>query len=466
MEMSAEADRVVLFDAGVRRVHLVGIGGAGMKAVADVFIDRKFAVSGSDREPSKSAVAYFQSRGVQIQSGHRALDSEIDAVVYSPAIGEQNPERQSASQLGIPAYSSIDLLAKISEQTQCIAVAGTHGKSSTTALLGHLLTSAEVDPTVICGAQQCDSLRSGRAGSSQVSVMEACEYQRHFERLSPQIAIVTGIEPDHFDCYPTINHAMAAYASFLDRVPKDGTIISRSDCAVTQEVLRQLGRTTVTISANDSSADWSAKNVNTQNGEMTFRLSHQQNEIGSGRLSMSHGQYLPNVLAAIAATSEMGINPASLLNEVASFPGLVRRFELKEPFEGSTVVDDYAHHPTEISFAIQSARHSFPGLKITCVFQPHQVSRTRGLMAEFAEALALADQCWVLPVFGARESCVAELVPCARELVSRIRSRGKPAELLTTLDQVWSTMETVAGPDTLIMTLGAGDITRIHDEFT
>lgn len=452
--------------SGKRFAHLVGISGAGMKALAEVLIDRGWSVSGSDLNPDLRVNKKLRALGVQIFDWHQPeyIDTHHTVLIYSPAIPETNVERITAAKFNIPQLSYIDALADLISENFGIAIAGTHGKSTTTAMLGHILKVADQSPTVVCGAERVEDSRSGYSGTGSHTVVEACEYRGHFLKLKPQLLCLTCIEPDHFDCFPHFEDAINMYQAFIDQLPDNATLVTNLECETSQLLQRPSQLKYKTFSLFNHDATWCADHLRFQNNQQVCEIYHQNKHVLQLSLSQPGEHNVQNALAAIAVAHELGIELPVIQRGLESFKGLVRRYQrLPDQFE-ATVIDDYAHHPTEMSTTLKTVRKLHPGRRIVCVFQPHQVSRTQGLFIEFVDALALADEVYVLPVFGAREHREAELAPTSQALVNALERLNVSVRLIPALDQVWRTLETAIIPNDLIITLGAGDIARLHHE--
>ncbi|WP_437190888.1 UDP-N-acetylmuramate--L-alanine ligase [Planctomicrobium sp. SH527] len=446
------------------KVHLVGICGAGMKALAEYFADRGWQVSGSDGSPDRLSLQTLANRGISVHRGHDASHVPYDSqlLVYSPAVSDSNLERQAALSLNIPCLSYVDVLAELTRQATSIAIAGTHGKSTTTSMLGILLDSAQRSPTVISGGESRNRHANGWAGESSLLVVEACEFRRHFVSLSPQVACILGIEADHFDCFPDLNHTIEAYSDFIRRVPEQGTIIYRSDCEASRQALGVGTRQRISFSLNDPDSDWQAIEVTPDGLSMRFRLRHHQEVSRQIRLQVPGTHNVLNSVAAAACADAVGLSMEEIVTGIESYTGLKRRLERIRTWRGAEIIDDYAHHPTEIRAAISAVRNMFPGRKLICVFQSHQASRTKALLNEFAAALSLADTVYLFPIFAARETINAEHVSLSQKLQQQITS---PTGWIASLDHLWGTLQTDADKDAVILTLGAGDLTRVHHDF-
>jgi len=305
--------------------------------------------------------------------------------------------------------------------------------------------------------------------------VEACEFRRHFWELQPRIACLLGIEPDHFDCYPTLADAELAYhefargvlsvsashGNFVEGEGTSGTVILRGDCPATRRAVQGLSGRIRTFSLHDPAADWRADPRPEAGGYIPFRLQH-GNDVSEEIILRVPGLHnVQNALAAAACAGELGLSLTEIAEGLRQYAGLSRRFEIRKKWRGAVVVDDYAHHPTEIRATLMTARQTYPEKRIVCLFQPHQLSRTSALLTDFSTALSLADRVYLLPVYAAREQAGTEQVRLAQELIQRITV---PATLVSTLDQVWGTVQTDADKDAVFLTLGAGSLSRIHHD--
>ena len=473
--------------AAIRRLYCVGMAGTGMKAIAEWFAAAGWQVSGSDRSATPKATAQFQSRGIRLYPDHSAehLPQKIDLLIYSPAVPETNPERLAARELGTPQWSYPQALGQLMHGHRGISIAGTHGKSTTTALIGHVLRQAGLAPSILCGAEMIDTGLNGvlRARSippldagfspspanetrDPILVAESCEYRGHFLELCPRVVGLLGIEPDHFDCFPTFERAIATYREFISRIPADGLLVANRDCETACSVASDSPARTVFVSTTDDQADYFAERVeSTKAGlSMTVRLPNRTTVSITCPLWGQH--HASNILTALAIAAEHGVTPAEFTAAAQSFAGIRRRFERRGDWNGVTWIDDYAHHPTAVRALIDAARDRFPGRRIWCVFQPHQISRTRELSDGFVKALCGADGVLVQPVFGAREATGTERIDLSRQLVEGVRRENPNAHFVADLDHTWTTLETHTRPGDIVLTVGAGDIDHIYHELT
>lgn len=447
--------------------HLIGVCGSGMKALAEVLSDQGWKVTGSDLHVSDAVVSSLSRRGLRIHAGHQSkfVPSGATVVVYSPAVGPENPERQLAARTGIPQLSYSQMLGRLMKGKTGVCIAGTHGKSTTTAMTGCILTEDEAYPTVVVGAELCGWRASGWAGAGKHFVVESCEYQRHFLDLTPQHAAILGIEPDHFDCFRDFSETIAAFTAFAQRVPSDGRLLipagsepAKNACVAASARVETFGLT--------PEADWWATDIRTIANGTRFRAFHQGEYLTEIALRVPGRHNVLNALAALALASGAGARIASIREALAEFPGIKRRFETLGSWRGVTLIDDYAHHPTAVAATLAAARERFPRRKVWCLFQPHQVSRTTALMGEFACSFGRADETLVVPVFAAREAVDDEPESVSRELAERIVDAGGRARFAPGLDHATATLDDELQPGDVLITMGAGDIGQVHHAFT
>ena len=379
-------------------IHLVGIGGAGLSAIARVLLELGAEVSGSDLVISPVAEALARD-GVQVFAGHSADHVKgADLVVVSSAIPEDNVEIQVAQADGIPVLKRPAFLGRMMDDKQCVAVAGTHGKTTTTAMISTVLLETERDPTFIVGGVISALGTNARAGESDLFVIEADEYDRTFLSLKPQVAVITNVEHDHPDCYPTFDDFRAAFEAFANLVPDDGLIVVCSDDPVARQIgedQRASGKH-VTFFGLESGAEWCAEKAQPNfAGGVDFLAVRDGETLGLVRLRVPGAHNASNAMAALAVADFLGIPFRAIGDALRTFQGVARRFEVKGESDNVVVVDDYAHHPTEIRATLQAARERFPDRPLWAVWQPHTYSRTQSLMAEFAHAFEAAISDWV-----------------------------------------------------------------------
>lgn len=443
------------------RVHFVGIGGAGLSAIARVLLEQGEQVSGSDLQAS-ALTAGLESLGAKVTIGHRAENVHgADVVVVSSAVHADNPEVQEARRLGIPVRKRAEFLGELLAGRRVIAVAGTHGKTTTTAMIAWMLTSAGLEPGFIVGGVMANLGTNARAGRSEYFVIEADEYDRMFWGLTPWLAVVTNIELDHVDCYPTLMDLRQAYAAFLARTREDGAWLicfeSRTALEAALEAERQCsGGRPQMLTYGWGAADWHAELA----GGQRFWAHWQGHSFGPIDLQVPGNHNVLNALAATAVGMHLGLEVEHIAAALGSYAGVGRRFELKGEAGGVTVIDDYAHHPTEIRATLAAARGRFPGRRIWAVFQPHTYSRTRALLAEFAQSFDDADMVIVTDIYAARE--VDDGTIHASQLVDMMGSDR--AQYIGALDDVRRYLVEQVAPGDVVITLGAGDGYRVGEE--
>ena len=448
-----------------RSAYLIGCCGSGMRSLAELLLERGWRVCGSDAMADGHNADVLRARGVRLQAGRSAANLRDPAlVIYSPAVPETNPERIAARKRAIPQFSYPQMLGRLMSNRTGVAIAGTHGKTTTTALLGWILQHAGRQPSVMCGGELLNTGAGGWSGAGEVFVAEACEYRGSFLNLAPRHAALLNIEPDHFDCYPDLESAVAAYAKFTSTLPSDGLLVCCADDSV---VARAVAAATARVETFglEAVADWSARDVRLLPGRTLFEVHRHRQRWVNCTLHIPGSHNVLNTLPAIALAAELGVQPNEVRRALATFRGVRRRFERMGSWRGMELVADYAHHPTAVSATLQAARAEFPARRLLCVFQPHQISRTRKLLAEFANSLTRADEVWIPPVYTARES-LEDSLAASDELASATSRLGAKTRTVASLDRLVSTLETDGRPGDVVLLIGAGDIDRVRDEFS
>ncbi len=388
----------------MKHVHFIGIGGTGLSAIARVLLERGFIVSGSDREASPLFNA-VTAAGARTFLGHTADQvTGADLIIRSSAIPDDNPEVQAALDLGIPVLKRSEFLAELTEGQDTIAVAGTHGKTTTTAMLIWILTELGTDPSFIAGGVVNQLGINAHAGQGKYFVIEADEYDNMFLGLAPKIAVVTNIEHDHPDCFPTEADYLDAFRSFLGKVRKDGLALVCQDDPTARSLGEEMSsQMTIFGYGTDPKAEYRAEEIAFVDGWPVFHLFHGEADLGKVDLQVPGKHNVLNATAALAAVNLLGLDLPSAINALGRFTGAGRRFEVLGEAAGVTVIDDYGHHPTEIAATLDAARSHYPGSRVWAVWQPHTYSRTRSLEPAFIDALGLADRVLILKIYAARE---------------------------------------------------------------
>jgi UDP-N-acetylmuramate--alanine ligase len=455
-----------------RRVHLLGAGGSGMRSLAHVLAARGARLSAADANPE----ALDASLEACCQAGvtkHALLPLETpDELIVTDAISSQHPVLLEARRRQIDVVRYPAALGRLLAGQHGIAVAGTHGKSTTTALLGHLLSQAGWDPTVVVGASPIGQSSGGRDGCGEHVVIEACEYRRNFWQLAPRTALLLDIEADHFDCFRDRDEVLAAFMGFAERMPSDGLLLLACQRDARELLERCAPCRTVSVS-DDATADWHVSRQLRDGGRYAAWL---RPKLGPELLiapDLPGAHNLDNAVAAAVTAAELGVPGELVAAGVAAFRGVHRRLEVLGTWRGVTVVDDYAHHPTAVRRTIDALRRMYPGRRLWCVFEPHQISRTEALLGEFAASLGRADGVCVLPVFLARElndsaaggEEIAEnrAATLAQSLRDRIRWGRTPVVTWQGSPGEGAAIEESWRPGDVIVTMGAGNVRKVTD---
>ena len=447
--------------AGLRHAHFVGIGGAGMSGIAEVLLQYELAVSGCDLAASE-ATARLASLGARISLGHSPehLDG-VDLLVISSAVAAANPEVRAARERGITVVRRAEMLAELMRLKYGIAVAGTHGKTTTTSLAGTLLTEAGLDPTVIVGGRLRVSGTGARLGQSDYMVVEADEFDRSFLSLSPVVAVITTIDADHLDTYRDLAEIQDAFVTFASRVPFFGQIVACLDDPRVAEVLPRLANRRIVTYGLAEPADLRAVDLEALPTGTRFRVVHvQRGDLGEFLVPMPGLHNVRNALAAIGVALALGIEPPAIARALATFSGVHRRFERLGDLSGAEIIDDYAHHPTEVAATLAAARQVYPRRRIVAVFQPHLFSRTRDLAGDFGRVLLGADRAVVTDVYPSRESPIPGVT--GELVVTAARAAGHPwGRYCPTRAEAEALVRAELEPGDVVLTLGAGDIVRL-----
>lgn len=447
--------------------HLVGIYGSGMSALASMLLDLGWTLTGSDLQSDERLREAFRRRGVVMHQGHDSahLSRQSRLLIHSAAIAADNPERKAARRRNIPDLSYSQMVAELMRSRDGLCIAGTHGKTTTSAMAAAILLESGREPSACLGGEICDLGKSGWAGDGKLFVVESCEYQRSFLNFSPVSAVILNIEPDHFDCFANFGETCDAFRSFAEGISSSGILLVKGDDPAALEASKAATARVETFSLS-SDADWQASNVRTAANGTSFSVLYHGSRLFECSLRLPGRHNILNALAAISLCFHQGLSAAEIASALAQFGGVRRRFEQKGFWRGATLIDDYAHHPTEIRATLRAARQRFGRRRLWCVFQPHQISRTEALFAEFAESFVLADEVLLAPVYAARESSNARASTLARDLAVAIASDGVRARFCADLDRISATLDDEARPGDVVMTMGAGDIDRVHHEFT
>jgi len=446
----------------IHRVHFVGIGGSGMSGIAEVMLSLGYEIQGSDLKRG-AAVERLEGLGARVYIGHDAKNiTNADAIVTSSAVNDGNPEVVAARKALLPIVPRAEMLAELMRFRYSIAVAGTHGKTTTTSLIASVMAEGDLDPTFVIGGRLKSADANARLGQGEYLVAEADESDASFVHLKPMLAVVTNIDADHMSTYDgDIERLHQGFTEFLHNLPFYGLAVLCADDPGVREILGQVGRSIVTY-GTDTHADVRAENLEFD-GEMT-RFDVQRGVDSDPltiRLRLPGLHNVRNALAAVAVASELQISDEALVRALEEFEGIDRRFqnlgEINTRRGSVLMIDDYGHHPTEIAATLAAAREGWPGRRIVLAFQPHRYSRTRDLLDDFAAVLSAADVLIVLDVFAAGEEPIAGAD--GRAIARAVRTRGgiEPVFVETLADLPVVLRELLHGND-LLLTMGAGDI--------
>ncbi len=443
-------------------VHFIGIGGISMSGLAEILMREGFRVSGSDSQES-ALTKRLAADGARLFYGQRAenISDDIDLVVYTAAIHPDNPEYAEAQRRGIPMMSRADLLGQMMKNYgHAVAIAGTHGKTTTTSMVTEILLAADADPTVSVGGILHSIGGNLRVGSSDLFVTEACEYTNSFLSFFPTMEVILNIEEDHLDFFKDLDDIRHSFRLFAEKLEADGTLIINSDIEHCEELTAGLACRVITVGRSPES-DYSAADITYDElARPTFTLLKKGAAAGSITLGVPGEHNVYNALAAVAAAEAMDIPFAAVRAGLAGFAGTERRFEKKGEIGGVTVIDDYAHHPHEISATLSTAAN-YPHKKLWCVFQPHTYTRTKAFLREFAEALSQADAVVLAEVYPARETDTLGI--SSRDIAALIAEKGTEVHYFPTFDEIETFLLENCSPGDLLITMGAGDVVKIGE---
>ncbi|NLE44723.1 MAG: UDP-N-acetylmuramate--L-alanine ligase [Chloroflexi bacterium] len=445
-----------------RKVHIVGIGGAGMSAIARVLTGRGLTVSGSDRRGS-SITAALGLEGIRVAIGHAAENiGDADLVLASSAVPDDNVELVAAQARGIRVQRRREFLPTLTAGYDVIAVAGAHGKTTVSGMIALAMLEAGLDPTYIVGGVLANLATNGSAGTGRHFVIEADEYQRTFLGLSPGIAVVTNVEFDHPDCYPDLGHVRLAFGEFVDNIVQGGLLVACGDDVTAYEIAAAYqasgGRVVLYGCDRARTLAWRATDVrrNVFDG-ISFAVEHEGRALGQIDLRIPGEFNVLNALGALAVGHELGLSWEALRSALAQFGGTARRFETLGEVCGVTVIDDYAHHPTQIRGVLRAARLRYADRRIIAVWEPHTFSRIRALWQEFMTAFGDADAVVVLPIYAARERDDGTLT--ARDLAQQV---GHSQVTSTdSLDEAVTRLAALSQPGDVVLMMGAGNETIV-----
>lgn len=448
----------------IKRIHFIGIGGISMSGLAEILASQGYIITGSDIKAS-SITQKLEKMGIKVTIGHFADNvTGSDLIVYTAAVKADNPELAAAGEIGIPCIDRATLLGGIMRgYPRSVAVSGTHGKTTTTSMISMIMLEEGLDPTVHIGGELTQIGGTTRVGKSDYFIAEACEYAGSFLKFHPYLAVILNIEFDHADYYKDLEQVRTAFAGFAKLIPEDGCLLACGDDPAIAAILEQVPCKKVSFGLQDDKNDWSAANITFDDlGCGKYTLLQHGKPAAEIKLKVPGVHNVSNSIAAIAACSIMGCSLSSAVKALQKFGGTHRRFELKGICDGITVVDDYAHHPTEVAATLKAAKNCAQS-RIWCVFQPHTYSRTKYLMDEFSSAFKDADIVIVSDIYAAREADSGDVN--SGMLADRISSTGKQAIYIMDFESIVEYLDKNAVSGDLIITMGAGDIYKVGELF-
>ena len=450
-----------------KKFHFIGIGGIGTSGLAKILMKNGGIVSGSDMADSP-VVEHLRSLGATVTIGHTPdnLPEDTDEVVISAAVTAANPELARASEMGLPIYKYAEMLGNLFDSYAGIAFCGTHGKSTTSAWLAYMLDKAGTSPNYIVGADIPQLDDSSGVGNGKHFIAEACEYDRSFLNLHPKIAVILNIEQDHLDYYKDVDDIIDAFSEFAGQTRKNGVLVANGDDKNVARVIRRYqNELNIVTFGFDKHCTLNAQNPELVDGCYAFDV--YQNDILLGRvhIAMPGRHNILNALAVMAAGISAGLDAETALGSLGEFAGIDRRLMFKDKIGGVTILDDYAHHPTEIRASLKAIREKYAPKRLWCIFQPHQYSRTRFLLDDFAESFKLADITVVPEIYFVRDTAESRNTVNAETLVERIGRHDCQAVFIQDFAGILSYLKEHVTTGDLVVTMGAGTIWKVADEY-
>lgn len=444
-----------------KKIHFVGIGGIGMSGIAELLMNQGFEISGSDLNTTP-ITEHLKSKGAVIAEGHDAkLIIETDVVVKSSAVKDENPEIAAALANKIPVIRRAEMLSEIMRMSYGIGIAGTHGKTTTTSMVGSVLSAAELDPTVIVGGIVKNYGSNNLLGSGQHIVVEADEFDRSFLTLSPIIAGITNIEADHLDCYKDLESVKSAFIEYANKVPFFGSVIACLDDHGVQSIIPDIKKEILSYGLSKQ-ADLRAENISYADFKSNYIAVYKGKVLGNVQLNMIGVHNILNSLMAIAVGIELDIPFAAIQKGLSDFQGVFRRFEYKGERNGYTVYDDYAHHPTEIEATLKGVKES-TDKRIVAVFQPHLYSRTRDFYKEFGRSFFQSDILIITPIFPAREAPIPGITG---KMIAdtAVQSGHKRVIYIDNNKEIVDILKQIVKENDIVLTIGAGSIYKYGEK--
>lgn len=444
-----------------REIHFVGIGGIGMSGIAEVLLNLGYKVTGSDLLKTE-ITKRLESLGAKVFEGHRMSHvKQPDAVVISSAVSQTNPEVVKAKKLKIPVIPRAEMLAELMRMKRGIAIAGTHGKTTTTSMIGTMLAACGVDPTVVIGGRLNRWGTNAKLGQGELLVAEADESDGSFNLLSPTIAVVTNIDDDHLDYYGNLENIKKAFATFLNKLPFYGAGIVCGDDKNVLLVLKDVKKRILTYGISNQ-CDYQAKNIHFKDITSNFDVYFKHQKLGNIQLQVPGLHNVKNALSAVVVGRELDLPFQKIRKGLVSYTGVQRRFQIRGEVSHVTVLDDYGHHPTEIEATLAACKKVWPKRRLVVVFQPHRYTRTRDLLKKFATAFHDADLILITEIYPAGEKPISGVK--AEKLVPLIKKHKREVYFTPRREHVAFELEKMIKSGDVVLTLGAGDVWKVGEE--
>ncbi len=447
-----------------KHIHLIGIGGISMSAIAELLLTNGYKVSGSDIKDSKM-LHKLRNHGAEIFIGQTKENIQNpDLVVYSAAIKEDNPERIKSEKLNIPTINRAEMLGLIMKNySKAIAVAGSHGKTTTTSLISLVLEYSKLDPTILVGGELDEIDGNIKIGESEHFITEACEYFESFLKFNPFIGIILNIDEDHLDYFRDIEHIKDAFREFSSLIPKEGFLVANGDDRNVREVISDINCNLITYGIEENNTFRATDITFTNEGYPIFKVEFNNEDVGTFELNIPGKHNVYNALASIATAQLLGVEPTDIIKNIKRFKGIHRRFDILGEIKECKIVDDYAHHPAEIKATLEAAKN-YPHNKIWCVFQPHTFTRTKALLDDFGTSFDNADHIIITDIYAAREIDTGEI---NSEILSHKIKKNNPQSdvyYMKDFDEIAKYIYDNMNPGDLVLTMGAGDVYKIGEK--
>lgn len=448
-----------------RHIHMVGIGGIGMSGMAEILLQKGYTVTGSDAKEGDT-IRRLRELGAKIHIGHDEKNIEgADVVVYTSAVkAEENLETKTAMEAGIPVIKRAEMLAELMRMKYGIGIAGTHGKTTTTTMVGHVIQDGSFDPTIMVGGKvHSFSETNAVVGKGDIIIVEADEFDRTFLRLSPSLAVITNIEAEHLDIYDSLEDVKNAFVEFANKVPFYGAVVLCLDDPNVRSIIPEIDRRTITYGLTPQ-AKVRARNIEVNNFYSTFTVLNDGKELGKIKLEAPGEHNVRNALASVAVGLELDIDFKYIKSGLERFQGVFRRFQLKADIDNIIVIDDYAHHPTEVQATLKAARNGWKERRIVAVFQPHLYSRTKDLYQDFGSSFFDAEVCVITDVYPSREEPIEGVD--GKLIADSAKEYGhRQVHYVEDKQDLPHKLKEIAQPGDVIITMGAGDIYRYGEKF-